>query len=79
MPGFKVNEAIADSDVLFENVHQILAMILNLIIVFSAPHSFQFFKDQNLWVIYYLVSIMGTYKYLSNSKDYDLINFEEVY
>ena len=57
-------------------VHQVLAMLLNISIVLSAPHDFQFLKDQNIWLLFYAISGISTFMYLNNSKDYDLYNFE---
>lgn len=75
---------ISESDLVAQNewkvmANQVLAIIMNVLIFFSAPNSFCLVKNEKLFIGYGLLSLVATYKYLTHTKKYHLYNFEELY
>ena len=60
--------------------HSVAAFALHLIILLSADHPLKLIEPTNAMIgILVLVSGSATYKYFSNSKTYDVFNYEQVF
>jgi len=60
--------------------HSVAAFALHLIILLSADHPLKLIEPTNTMIgILVLVSGIATYKYFSNSKTYDVFNYEQVF
>ena len=75
---------ISESDLVAQNewkvmANQVLAIVLNVLIFFSAPNSFCLVKNEYLFYLYALISVVASYKYLTHTKKYQLYNFEDLY
>lgn len=60
-------------------VSRFATFILNICILFSAPHELRFIETPYVWYGYYFLSLVATYKYLMNCKKYDIFNYRQLY
>lgn len=81
-------QALNESDVINYSeawglkVHQIVAIVLNLLVVMSSAHPLRPISQQNAYyafAFYFLVSFVATTRYFTNGKKYQLYNFESLY
>ena len=60
-------------------LHMLIAVILNCMIVSFAPHSFCILPNDYIWVLISLLSSFATFNYLSNTKQVQIFNFEQIF
>ena len=80
---FKFRTWFNESDLLGILEHDVFSRLatcgLNLSILFSGPHDLQFIETPYIWGFYFLLSLAATYRYLMNTKCYDIFKYEELY
>jgi len=57
----------------------VLAPILNILILFSANHEMRLITSHYAWLLYFGMSFMSAYAYLTCYKSYDIFRYRQVY
>ena len=80
IPGF-VNESdiFQNSNDCTQRIHLLAAVMMNFVILASAPHSLQIFHGNLQWVLYPTLSAIAAYFYLNNTKTVQIFDFEAIY
>ena len=58
---------------------RLICCLANLAILFSGPHGLQIIDNPYVWLAYFPLSFLATYRYLTCSNVYDIYNFERLY